>query len=106
MIDCLCVIQEGQGPDQQRGVLAAALDAFGAEFLGDALAVNWVPVAAGNGFTAGKPSTSSVVSMTAKAPLSQERREVVLRELVSMWTHETGCSIDEIVAVIADPAAP
>ena len=104
MINCMCVIQEGQGPDQQRGELAQALDAYSRESLGDSLQVNWIPVARGSGYTASKPSTSSVLSLTANERLSQEKREVVLRELVSLWTDHTGCTVDEIVAVVADPA--
>ena len=104
MINALCVIQEQQGPDQNRDNLAVALNAYSEEFLDDSLSVNWLTVPKGNGFTAGKPSTASVVSLTAKEPLTQDRREVLLRELVTMWTKETGCFVDEVVAVIADPA--
>ena len=104
MINCMCVIQEGQGPDQKRGELATLLDGYAREHLGDSLQVNWLPVPAGCGFTAGKPSHSSVVSMTANEKLGQVQREQLLRELVRLWTEHTGCSIDEIVAVIADPA--
>lgn len=103
MLNCLCVIQEGQGPDQNRAALADALDHYAQEFLGDSLQVNWVPVAEGSGFTAGRPSTSSVVSITAGKPLAQQRREMLLRELVSLWTNQTGCDVDEVVAVLADP---
>ena len=105
MINCLCVIQQGQGPDQQRDELAAALNTYTEAHFADSVQVNWLPVPEGGGFTAGKPSTSSVVSMTANENLPQARRETLLRELVALWTNKTGCSIDEIVAVIADPAA-
>ncbi len=103
MVGCMCVIQEGQEPDRRRGALATALESYVQSRLGAAPSVNWVSVARGNGFTAGKPSTSSVVVLTAPEPLTQERRESVLRELVDLWTTETGCSVDEIVAVVADP---
>lgn len=105
MINCLCVIQQGQEPDRKREELAEALNDYGHKHLEDSVAVSWLPVPAGNGYTAAQPSTSSVVSLTANQPLAQERREGLLRELVALWTKETGCSIDEIVAVIADPAA-
>ena len=104
MINCMCVIQEGQGPDLKRGELAQALDTYSRESLGDSLQVNWIPVARGSGYTASKPSTSSVLSLTANEGLSQEKREAVLRDLVSLWTDQTGCTVDEIVAVVADPA--
>ncbi|MEM1230532.1 MAG: hypothetical protein AAGI15_08355 [Pseudomonadota bacterium] len=103
MIDCLCLVQEGQGPDRQRTALAGALDAFAREQFGVGLQARWVPVAPGYGFTAGAPSSSSVVSLAAPEPLTQDRREAALRALVALWTEHTGCSVDEIVAVVADP---
>ena len=104
MISCTCVVQEGQTPDAHREVMEGALARFTATAFGEDAQVNWIPVAPGNGFTAGQPSTSSVVSMTANEPLDAERREALLRELVAVWTLQTGCTVDEIVAVIADPA--
>ena len=93
MINALCVIQEGQGPDQQRDQLASVLSQFTEEHLGDSMNVNWLPVAAGSGFTAGKPSSSSVLSLTANEPLTQQRREQILRDLVSLWTQQTGAVV-------------
>ncbi len=104
MINCLCVIQEGQVADLKRGELGTALEAYAQEFLADSVQLNWLPVPGGCGFTAGEPSTSSVVSLTATQQLTQERREQLLRELVALWTRHTGCSVDEVVAVVADPA--
>lgn len=104
MISCMCVIQEGQQPDKMRGELTVALSEFGKEHLGDPIRVNWIPVAKGSGFTAGKPSTSSVVAITANEQLEQTHRETLLRELVSLWTDHTGSTVDEVVAVISDPA--
>lgn len=103
MVSCMCVIQEGQAPDRGREALATALDGYVQERLGASPTVTWVPVARGNGFTAGKPSTSSVVVLTSNEALPQTRRETLLRELVDLWTTETGCSVDEVVAVVADP---
>ena len=104
VINCLCVIQEGQAPDQRRDQLGAALGRFTEEHLGAGAEISWLPVAAGNGFTAGEPSTASVISLTALAPLQQSQRETLLRQLVDLWTGETGCSVDDVVAVISDPA--
>jgi hypothetical protein len=104
MINCTCVIQEGQSPDLRRGEMQSVLKSFASRSFGQEAQIAWVPVAEGNGFTAGEPSTSSIVSFTAHEQLSPERRETLLRELVSLWTERTGCTVDEIVAVIADPA--
>ena len=103
MINCTCFVQEGQAPDENQDQLKAVLGGFSQSSFGEDAQIAWIPVAAGSGFTEGKPSTSSVVSITAAEPLAANRRETLLRELVRLWTNETGCSVDEIVAVIADP---
>ena len=103
MISCTCFVQEGQSPDQHRENIQGLLERFTSTSFADQAQIAWIPVAPGNGFTAGAPSTSSVVAMTANEPLEPSRRELLLREFVDLWTAETGCSIDEIVAVISDP---
>lgn len=103
MINCTCVVQEGQSPDLHKREIHGLLDSFSKTSFGEEARITWIPVAAGNGFTAGKPSTSSVVSITANESLNPDRREFLLRELVTLWTDRTGCTIDEIVAVISDP---
>ena len=103
MTNCTCIVQEGQSPDLQKGKMENLLNQFTTASFGQAAKVVWIPIAPGNGFTAGEPSTSSVVSMTSSKPLSAEHRESLLRELVALWTKATGSTIDEIVAVIADP---
>ena len=104
MINCTCVVQEGQAPDLQKGEIQDLLNRFTSASFGQEAQIAWIPVAPGNGFTERKPSTSSVVSMTSNEPLSAERRESLLRELAGSWTDLAGCSLDEIVVVIADPA--
>ena len=101
-------IRKGRSDDQKHAIAdrirkALATHSGVAADLVDAQ-ITWIPVAPGNGFTEGRPSTSSVVSFTANEALSPERRETLLRDLVGRWTQQTGSSIDEIVAVIADPA--
>ena len=103
MINCTCIVQAGQSPDQNKEKLQSVLTNFTSTSLGEDAQITWIPVAPGNGFTEAKPSTSSVVSITANRALSATERESLLHALVDLWTSETGCSIDEIVAVIADP---
>ena len=103
MINCTCLVQADQQPARREGTLTAALDAFSERAFGAPASINWVTVPAGNGFTAGEPSTSSIVSMTAPEPLDQTIRASLLGELCDLWMAETGCSINEIVAVISDP---
>lgn len=103
MVNCTCVVQEGQAPDLNKGEIQSIISGFVTRSFGEEAKIAWIPVAPGNGFTAGKPSSSSVVSITANESLQPDRREALLRELVSLWTGNTGCSEDEIVAVVADP---
>lgn len=103
VINCMCVIQANQEPDRIRDQLESALSSFTEHSFAEPAGVNWVVVPEGNGFTAGKLSTSSVVSLRANEALDPTRRESLLRSLVDRWTEATGCSVDEIVAVISDP---
>ncbi|NKC01249.1 MAG: hypothetical protein GKR90_22510 [Pseudomonadales bacterium] len=103
MISCTCVVQEGQTPDVQKKSITRLLNRFSSDAFGEEALITWIPVAPGNGFTAAKPSSSSVISVIANEPLSPERRESLLRKLAHLWSAETGCTLDEVVAVLADP---
>ena len=103
MINCSCLVQAGQAPDLRKEELQDSIRQFAAKSFGEDVHITWAAVGEGNGYTAGSASTSSVVSIAAPEPLSQERRETLLQEFVLIWTSKTGNSIDEIVAVIADP---
>ena len=105
MINCMCVIQEGQAPDQSQPVLEEALNSFSSKHFGEPVNITWMVVPAGGGFTAHGPSTSSVVSMTGNKALKQSDRVSLLTELSDVWMGHTGCSLDELVAVINDPSA-
>ena len=103
MMNCLCIVQAGQAPATNEAALKAALNQFSEKAFGESLDITWLPVAAGSGFTEGEPSTSSVVTMTANAPVDQAARPALLRELVALWTSHTGCSDEAVVAVISEP---
>lgn len=105
MISCTCFVQEGQKADQIQATLKDKLDAFSQQAFNAPAQQTWITVGAGNGFTEAKPSTSSIVSFQAAAPLEQDKRAELLRELCGIWTAETGCSLDEVVATINDPSA-
>ena len=104
MVNCTCVVQEGQPPDLRKAAVEKVLNEFAVASFGQEVVLTWVPVAPGSGFTAGKPSSSSVVSFTSSERLSPDRREHLLRELATLWSETTGNTVDEIVAVISDPA--
>lgn len=103
MTVCNCVVQEGQISPETETRLRTSLDGFARAIFGSPAQFTWTVVPKGSGFTAGEPSTSSVVAMRADAPLDQSRRVALLRELCQLWMRETGCSIDEVVGVISNP---
>jgi len=85
--------------------LRSKMSAFAERHFGAPAELNWLEVPVRSGFTAGAPSTSSVVSMRAPKPVAKTEREPMLRELCEIWTSETKCSLNEVVGVISDPAA-
>ena len=103
MIPCTCMVQRGQVPDDSADVLRDRLQAFSRDAFGEPMDIRWVTIAPGMGFTAGRPSTSSIVSVTANAPVEQPRRVALMNALCDLWMEETRCSVDEIVAVLSDP---
>lgn len=103
MIRCVCLVQGGQIADAQQLKLTATLQALCKRAFGQSLEVNWIAIAPGNGFTGGKPSTSSIVSVAAPEPLEQGRRASILAEICDLWMQETACSMNEIMAVVSDP---
>ena len=103
MIQCTCLVQEGQISAASEAVLREKLDAFTQKTFGSGVEISWIAVPKKGGFTASKPSTSSIVSMRAPAPVNQAERGPLLRELCSFWTAETGQTLNEIVGVISDP---
>jgi len=105
MVLCTCFVQEGQTADQRSDALISQLSSFSQKELGGDASINWIAVPKGNGFTAAKPSTSAIVSFTAGEAIPQDTRVTLLQEICDLWMAETGCAMDEIVAVINDPAA-
>lgn len=104
MTTCNCIVQAGQISAETQSALRANLDRFAQEKFGSAAEIGWVEIPSGSGYTAAKPSTSSIVSLAANEPLEQSARIDMLKELCDLWSAETGCSLDEIVGVINDPA--
>lgn len=103
MIDCLCMVQEGQiAPDQETALRRETAD-FARRRFGDQPEFNWVTISKGNGFTEAKPSNSVIVSMTADRALAPSAREPLLRELCEIWERGAGLSPNEVVTVIRDP---
>lgn len=102
MIVCGCIVQEGQLPAAQLSLLEQGLGAIAMRYFDLPATVLWTPVAAGNGWTAGAPSTSSLAMMYVPAGLDQGVRTRLLADICDLWRATTGCSINEIVATALD----
>ena len=105
MIQAVCMVQEGQIPPQTEENLRSGLGVFSEKAFGEPVEIQWVTIPERSGFTAGKPSTSSIVSVTSNKVLERPERKALLMELCDFWMAETKCSLDEVVGVINDPAA-
>jgi len=104
MIISTCLVQKGQISGEVKAALHARLDEFTNAKFGSHAEIKWTEIPKGSGYTAAQPSTSSIVSLVANRSLEQEVRIPLLLELCELWSRETGCSLDEIVGVINDPA--
>lgn len=104
MATCLCLIQAGQISAARQAALQREIGGMTQAKLGFTPSFRWTEIAAGSGYTAGVPSTSALVTLTADAPVEQDTREAVLHELCELWTRGAGVTINEIMAVVADPA--
>ncbi len=104
-----CMIQEGQEADRKREALAARLRSLAHETFGeaaDAVEIKWIPIAKGYAWTAGEPSTSSIVVRSVPVGYPDDEREKLLRAICDLWVETTGCSIEEIVATAIDGPLP
>ncbi|BFM15651.1 hypothetical protein R50073_18340 [Maricurvus nonylphenolicus] len=100
MTYCICYIQEGQIPrDVVEQLEEGIKNIVVSNSLGSDIAFTWIVVPEGHGWTAGEPSTSSVVSLVAP-PIIQSRRVEILHALCSLWMERTGCHINEVLASV------
>ncbi len=109
MPDYACIIQAGQTPAHKQGELAEGLKRIGRELLGDSetgTEIAWVTVAEGFGFTAGVPSTSSLVVRSVPVGFPDAEREAFMTRVCVLWKEVAGCSTDEIMVTAWDGPLP
>ena len=100
-----CIIQEGQGADRASDALEAGLRQLGQRFFDDDptdVAIRWTRQPRGWAWTAGEPSTSSIVVRSVPVGFDDTQREAFLKAVVDLWVETTGCSINEVVATAFD----
>ena len=64
--------------------------------------IEWTRHAPGWAWTAGEPSTSSIVVRSVPVGFDNDRREEFLHAICDLWTKTTGCSVNEVVATAFD----
>ena len=109
MADYVCLIQQGQGAERKQAELAEGLRRIGRESFGDAetgAEITWMAFPPGMAFTAGSPSTSSLVIRSVPAGLPQDERETFMNRVCDLWSEVTGCTQDEIVVTAFDGPLP
>jgi hypothetical protein len=103
------MVQEGQTADKSRTRLTEGLQRLGAETFGEVAAeveVRWVAVPKGFGFTAGKPSTSSLIARSVPTGFSDAARAAFMTRVSDFWQQITGCDPDEVVVTTLDGPLP
>ncbi len=64
--------------------------------------INWTRQAPGWAWTAGEPSTSSIVVRSVPVGYDNEKREAYLHAVCQLWVETTGCTVDEVVCTAFD----
>ena len=104
-----CIIQEGQTADRRTEALESGLRQLARDFFGDEpgdVGIRWTRQSPGWAWTAGEPSTSSIVVRSVPIGYDDVEREKFLRAVCDLWVETTGCSIEEIVATAFDGPLP
>ena len=104
-----CLIQEDQAADRSRPALEEGLRRIGQETFGDdpgATEILWSVQKKGFAWTAGEPSTSSIVVRSVPAGFPADEREAFLHRIVELWESVTGCTTNEVVVTAWDGPLP
>ena len=66
------------------------------------IGVDFTVLPSGRFFTAGEPSTSSIIAGVVPVGTPNERRHRLLAEITALWCETTGCTPHEVVVTAAD----
>ncbi len=109
MADYVCIAQEGQSSERNRVVLDEGLKRIAVQLLGQDAAdaeISWIGVREGFGFTAGRPSTSTLVIRSVPVGFPDDRRTELMTAICDLWQEVTGCTTNEIVVTVIDGPLP
>lgn len=105
MIPVTCLVQAGQVSSALEKNLRNDMAEFVKNSFDATAEIAWIVVPEKSGFTAGKPSTSILVSVQSNHALETAHRIELLHRLCNIWIEKTGLSNNEVVGVITDPKA-
>ncbi|MEM6818139.1 MAG: hypothetical protein AAF578_05075 [Pseudomonadota bacterium] len=105
MINCNCIVQANQFSADTEMALRDKLTAFAEHAFGEPADITWRVIPKNSGFTAARPSVSSIILVSANRPLPQSERAMLLEQMCTLWASETQQSLNEVVGVISDPQA-
>jgi hypothetical protein len=109
MADYACIVHADQAPIRKRAELDAGLREIARVTFGESaqdVAITWITVAPGFGFTAGTPSTSSLVVRSVPHGFPDDQRTRLMTRISDLWQDVTGCTADEIVVTALDGPLP
>jgi len=107
MADYACIVQAGQISDATRAELVLGLERIAAEMLdAPSSSIGWVFIARGFGFSAGEPSTTSLVVRSVPIGFPDDRRQRLLTRISDFWQQATGCTANEVVVTALDGPLP
>ena len=98
-----CLVQaEGAAAQHQSELEQALRTNHAAQLDGAEVDISWRLVESGLMFTAGAPSSSSVIACSINGPTTLTQRETYMRSICDFWTDITGCTDHEIVVSISE----
>jgi hypothetical protein len=109
MAQYACIIQEGQTPEGKQAELADGLRRIGRERLGDpaeGAEISWIAIRRGFGFSAGAPSTASLVVRSVPVGFPDAERHAFMTSVCELWRDVTGCTAEEIMVTALDGPLP
>ena len=102
-----CMVQEGRISAELKTSLESALKTAVRDHVGDdaKLAVAWLTVPSGSGYSAGKPSTSSLVQLSVPDGFSQDSRAALMHDVSVRWCTISGQTKYEVMVSVPDRSA-
>lgn len=104
MIKFKCLVNGKLAPDVRERVASGLRRLYAQRFAlsADALRVEFIEVAPGLWFTAGRPSDASMLLGSVPPGTSQAQRVALMDELARMFSAETGAVYEHVMVVAAD----